>query len=200
MASESTPVEHGQDFATSTGTLNRLEMSELADVSTENRATETSPTDNTTMMHGVTDKTATSSSFSERVKNTLGNFFPFIMGTGTGDEVETQEEEEDDDEQDDFGSQLGLNSSTHENGAPTKRETGPSDQFSVVRTINKTIDGSHQSKEFVVMTNSEVQPGKNRKTGPSTQKPNQKRIMKKYRGREIKLEYRLALNCLEPIG
>ena len=38
------------------------------------------------------------------------------MGAGTGDEVQTQEEEEDDDEQDDFGSQLSLNSSTHENG------------------------------------------------------------------------------------
>ena len=54
------------------------------------------------------------------------------MGTGAGDEVETQEEEEDDDEEDDFGSQLSLNSWTHENGAPTNRETGSSDQFGVV--------------------------------------------------------------------
>ena len=36
------------------------------------------------------------------------------MGTGTGDEAETQEEEEGDDEQDDFGSQVSLNSSTQE--------------------------------------------------------------------------------------
>ena len=37
--SESTPVEQGQDFATSTGTLDREEMSELSDISTENVAT-----------------------------------------------------------------------------------------------------------------------------------------------------------------
>ena len=65
-------------------------MSELSDISTENVATTKSPTDNT-MMHGVTEKQATSSSFSERVKNTSGNFFPFTMGTGTGDEAEAQE-------------------------------------------------------------------------------------------------------------
>ena len=35
LASESTPVEQGQDFATSTGTLDREEMSELSDISTE---------------------------------------------------------------------------------------------------------------------------------------------------------------------
>ena len=34
LASESTPVEQGQDFATSTGTLDREEMSELSDIST----------------------------------------------------------------------------------------------------------------------------------------------------------------------
>ena len=97
LASESTPVEQSQDFATSTGTLEREEMSELSDISTENVATIRSPADNT-MMHGVTEKPATSSSFSERVKNTFKNFFPFTMGTGKGDEAETQEEEEDDDE------------------------------------------------------------------------------------------------------
>ena len=101
LASESTPVEQGQDFATSTGTLDREEMSKLSDISTENVATTRSPTDNT-MMHGVTEKPARSSSFSERVNNTLGNFFPFTMGTSRDDEEETQEEEEDDDEQDDF--------------------------------------------------------------------------------------------------
>ena len=84
LARESTPVEQGQDFATSTG----------------------------------------SSSFSERVKNTLGNIFPFTMGLGTGDEGESQEEEEDNEEQVDFGSRVSLNSSTQENEAYTDRETG----------------------------------------------------------------------------
>ena len=59
------------------------------------------------------------------------------MGTGKGDEAETQEEEEDDDEQDDFGSQVSLNSSTQENDAYTDRETGSMVQFGVVRTIVK---------------------------------------------------------------
>ena len=120
LASESTPVEQGQNFATSTRTLNRGEMSELSDISTEKVVTTRSPTENT-MMHGVTEKPATSSSFSERVKNTLGIFFPFNMETGTGDEAETQEGEEDDDEEDDFGSQVSLNSSTQENDAYTDR-------------------------------------------------------------------------------
>ena len=111
LASESTPVEQGQDFATSNGALDREEMSELSDISTENVTTTRSATDNT-MTVGVTEKPATSSSFSERVKNTFGNFFPFTRETGTGDEAETQEEEEDDDEQDEFGSQVSLNSST----------------------------------------------------------------------------------------
>ena len=53
LASESSPVEQGQDFATSTGTLDREEMSELSDISTENVATTRSPTDNT-MMVGMT--------------------------------------------------------------------------------------------------------------------------------------------------
>ena len=66
------------------------------------------------MKQGVTEKPATSSSFSEQVKNTLGNFFPFTMGTVTGDEAENQEKEENDDEKDDFESQISLNSSTRE--------------------------------------------------------------------------------------
>ena len=74
LASEFTPVEQGQVFATSTGTLDREEMSELSDISTEIVATRKSPTDNT-MMAGVTEKQATSSSFPERVKNTFGNIF-----------------------------------------------------------------------------------------------------------------------------
>ena len=46
------------------------------------------------MMRELIEKAATSSSFSERVKKTLGSFFPFTMETGTGDEVDTQEEDE----------------------------------------------------------------------------------------------------------
>ena len=90
LASESTPVEQGHDFATSTGTLDREEMSELSDISTGVAATRRSPTDNT-MMAGGTGKQTTSSSFSERMKNTFGNIFPFTMGGGAGNEVETQE-------------------------------------------------------------------------------------------------------------
>ena len=83
LASESTPVEQGQDFATSTGILDQEEMSELSDVSTENLATTSSTTDNT-ILHGVTEKPAESSSFSERVKKTLENFFPFTIGKNIG--------------------------------------------------------------------------------------------------------------------
>ena len=103
LASESTPVEQGHDSATSTGTLDREEMSELSDISTEIAATRRSPTDNT-MMAGGTEKQTTSSSFSERMRNTLGNIFPFTMGGGTGNEGESQEEEDDEEEQVDFGS------------------------------------------------------------------------------------------------
>ena len=166
MTSESTPVEQGQDFATTTGTLDREEMSKLSDISTGNVATTRSPTDNT-MMVGMTEKPATSSFFSERVKNTLRNFFPFTMGTGTGDEAQTQEEEEDDDGQDDFGSQVSLNSSTQENDSYTDRETGTMDRFGVVRTIGKTTNGSGQSGDFVNMTSSEMRTGESRKTGLS---------------------------------
>ena len=78
------------------------------------------------------------------------------MGTGTGDEAETQEEEEDDDEQDDFGSQVSLNNSAQENYEYTDRKTGSMDQFGVVRTKSKTTNGTSQSGEFVTMTNSEM--------------------------------------------
>ena len=139
-------------------------MSELSDISTENVETTRSPSDNT-MMHGVTEKPATSCSFLERVKNTLGNFFPLTMGTGTGDEAETQEEEEDEDEQDDFGSQVSVNSSTQENDAYTNRKTGSMDRFGVARTKSKTKNGSDQSGDFVNMTNSEMRTGKKRNKG-----------------------------------
>ena len=69
LTSKPTPVEQGHNFATSTGTLDREEMSELSDISTENLAAAVSPTDNT-MMHGVTERAVTSSSFSERLKVT----------------------------------------------------------------------------------------------------------------------------------
>ena len=123
LASESTPVEQGHDFATSTGTLDREEMSKLSNISTEIVATRRSPTDNT-MMAGGTEKQTTSSSFSERMKNTFGNIFPFTIGVGTGNEGESQQEEEDEDEQVDFGSQVSLNSSTQEKEAYVERETG----------------------------------------------------------------------------
>ena len=141
LASESTPVEQGQDFVTSIGTLDN------------------------SMMAGVTEEQATSSTFLERVKNTFGNIFPFTMGAGTGDEGESQEEEEDDEGQADFRSQVSLNSSTQENKAYTDRGTGTMDQFGVVRTISKTTNTSGQSGDFVSMTNSEMRTGENRNTG-----------------------------------
>ena len=141
LASESTPVEQGQDFATSTWTLDREEMSELSDISTENVATRRSHTYNI-MMAGVTERQATSSSFSERVKNNFGNIFSFTMGVGTGDEGESQEEEEDDDEQVDFGSRVSLNCSTQENEAYSDRKTGTMDKSGAVRTISKETNAS----------------------------------------------------------
>ena len=161
LASESTPLEQGQDFAIFTGTLDREEMSELSDISTEIVATRRSPTDNT-MMASVTEKQTTSSSFTERMKNTLGNIFPFTMGVGTGKEGEAQEEEEDNEEQVDFGFQVSLNSSSQENEPYINRGTGTMDEFGVVRTISKDTNTSGQSRDFVNMTNSETRTGENR--------------------------------------
>ena len=163
LASESTPVEKGHDFATSTGTLDREEMSELSDISTEVATTRRSPTDNT-MMAGGTGKQTTSSSFSERMKNTFGNIFPFTMGGGAGNEVESHEEE-DEEEQGDFGSQVSLNSSIQENEAYVGRETGTMDKFGVVTTISKEANTPGQSKDFAIMTNSEPQTGESRTRG-----------------------------------
>ena len=163
LASESTPVEQGHDFATSTGTLDREEMSELTDISTEIVATRRSPTDNT-MMAGGTEKQTTSSSFSERMRNTLGNIFPFTMGGGAGNGGESQEKE-DEEEQVDFGSQVSLNSSTQENEAYVGRETGTMDKFGVVRTISKEVNTPGQSRGFAIMTNSEPQTGESRNRG-----------------------------------
>ena len=164
LASESTPVEQGHYFATSTGTLDREEMSELSDISNEIVATRRSPTDNT-MMAGGTEKQTTSSSFSERMKNTFGNIFPFTMGVGTGTEGESQEEEEDEDEQVDFGSQVRLNSSTQENEAYVERETRTMNKFGVVRTISKDANTPGQSRGFATMTNSETRTGESRNKG-----------------------------------
>ena len=164
LASESTPVEQGQDFATSTGTLDREEMSELSDIPTGIVATRRPPTYNT-MMAGVTEKQTTSSSFSERMKNTFGNIFPFTMGVGTGNEGESQEEEEYNEEQVDFGHQVSLNSSTQENEAYTDRDTGFMDKFGVVRTISKDANTSGQSKDFASMTNSGTRTGEKRNLG-----------------------------------
>ena len=157
LASESTPVEQGQDFATSTGTLDREEMSELSDISTEIVATRRSPTDNT-MMAGVTEKQT-------RMKNTFGNIFPFTMGVGIGNEGESQEEEEDGDEQVDIGSQVILTSSTQENEAYVERETGTKDKFGVVRAISKDANTPGQSRGFASMTNSETRTGESRNKG-----------------------------------
>ena len=164
LASESTPVEQGLDLATSTGTLDRAEMSELSDISTEVVATERSPTDNT-MMADVTEKQTVSSSFTGKMKNTFGNIFPFTMGVGTGNEGKSQEEEEDDDEQVDFGSQISLNSSTQENEPYVGKETGNKDKFGVVRTISKEVNTPGQSRGFAIVTNSEPQTGESRNRG-----------------------------------
>ena len=148
----------------STGTLDREEISELSDISTEIVATRRSPTDNT-IMAGGTEKQTTSSSFSERMRNTLGNIFPLTMGVGTENEGESQEEEEDKEEQVDFGSQVSLNSSTQDNEAYVERETGTMDKFGVVRTISKEVNTPGQSRGFAIMTNSESQTGESRNKG-----------------------------------
>ena len=162
-ASESTPVEQGHDFATSTGTLDREEMSELSDISTEVEATRRSPTDNTMMASG-TGKQTTSSSFSERMKNTFGNIFPFSMGGGAGNDGESQEEE-DEEEQGDSRSQVSLNSSIQESEAHVGRETGTMDKFGVVTTISKEANTPGQSKDFAIRTSSEPQPEESRTRG-----------------------------------
>ena len=151
LASESTPVEQGHDFATSTGTLDREEMSELSDISTEIAVTRRSPTDNTMMI-------------TQRMKNTFGNIFPFSMGGGAGNDGESQEEE-DEEEHGDFGSQVSLNSSIQENEAHVGRETGTRDKFGVVTTISKEANTPGQSKDFAIRTSSEPQTGESRTRG-----------------------------------
>ena len=80
-------------------------MPEITDISIENPAVGGSSTVNI-MMRGVTEKAATSSSFSKRVKNTLGFFFLFTRGTRIGDEVDTHKGNKDNQEIDDSESQV----------------------------------------------------------------------------------------------
>ena len=88
-------------------------------------------------------------------------------------------DEEDNEEIDDFGS-LSLNCSIHEYEASANMKTGYSDRFGTVRTINKTIDGIQQSRDFIWATrkcNSE-------RIGTQSQQShqrNQRRIMKKHK-------------------
>ena len=65
----------------------------------------------------------------------------------------------------DFGSQVSLNSSTQENEAYVGRETGTMDKFGVVRTISKEVNTPGQSRDFEIMTNSELQTGESRIRG-----------------------------------
>ena len=117
------------------------------------------------MMADVTEIQTTSSSFTERMKNTLRKIFPFTMGVGTGNEGESQESKEDDDEQVDFGSQVSLNSSTQENEACVERETGTMDKIGVVRTLRKDSNTPGQSRGLAIMTNSEQRTVENRSKG-----------------------------------
>ena len=64
------------------------------------------------MPHGMIEKMATCSSFSEGVKKFLGNFSPYFMGTSICEEVDTQEEEEDKEVIEDYESQVSMNSSS----------------------------------------------------------------------------------------
>ena len=99
-------------------------MSELSDISVEELVVEGSPTDLTIMMQALSEKAATSSLFWERIKNTIGNFYPFTKGAGTGDEIDTQEEGDDDEEIDEFESQLSFDSSTNEEMVSANMKNG----------------------------------------------------------------------------
>ena len=69
-----------------------------------------------------------------------------------------------------------------------QQETGSSDQFGVVREVNKT------------MTNFEVQPGKDRNTGPNNQPTEPEVDYEETSIQRRKTRVSLALKCLEPIG
>ena len=119
LASESTPVEQGHDFATSTGTLDREEMSELSDISTEVTATRRSPTDNTMMASGI-GKQTTSSSFSERMKEHLRKHLSIQHGRRSRKRWGVQRKRMKR-SKGDFGSQVSLNSSIQESEAHVGR-------------------------------------------------------------------------------
>ena len=94
-------------------------------------------------MHGVSEKAATSSSFTKRVKNTLGKFFLFTMRTGTGDEVD--EEDDDNEKIDDY-----------------------SDLFDAVRTKNTATNGIPNYRELTTTANSDTQTEATRVTKSRT--------------------------------
>ena len=87
------------------------------------------------------------------------SFFPYTMGTVTNDGVDTQEEEEEIEigKLDDFGSQLSLKSSTHENEPSTNMENN-----------HNTVEGKHCSREFMTTTDSDVRSGTTRLTEPES--------------------------------
>ena len=87
-------------------------------------------------MQGVSQKAATFSTLSDRVKNSLGNFFPFNLVTGTDDGIDTQEQGYDNEQNDNFESQLSFYSSTHEYMVTVNMKDGSSDQFGSVRGEN----------------------------------------------------------------
>ena len=90
------------------------------------------------------------------------------METVTGNDIDSQDEEKENEngEVDVFGSQMSLNSSTHENEACTNLENGVSDRFGAVRTINNTVERKQRSREFKTTTYSDVRLGRTRITGP----------------------------------
>ena len=90
------------------------------------------------------------------------------MGTGTSDEVKTHKGDDDNGEIDESESQVSLSSSTHENKTLVNTEKGYLDQFGAVRTINKTMDGIQQSREFMTTENSKMQSGATTATGSRT--------------------------------
>ena len=65
-------------------------------------------------------------------------------------------------------SQVSLSSSTHKNEAPVNKENGYSDQFGLFRTTNTTVSGIQQSRDFLILANSNMQSGKTRVTGSGT--------------------------------
>ena len=163
LASEPTPVEQGHDFATSTGTLDREEMSELSDISTEIAATRRSPTDNT-MMAGGTEKQTTSSSFSERMRNTIGNIFPFTM-EGGGQEMRVNPRRRRAKKSKWILDLKAASIVRPRRMRHTSKKTGNMDKFGVVRTISKEVNTPGQSRDFAIMTNSELQTGESRNRG-----------------------------------